>query len=521
MSTPSSIIHICSGVRLDNRYQHTIYFSSLANQLAYFSGKVVKTFSNYTYLRKSWSVKVMATMEQARSWSYLYFQNGSGKYYFYFINNIEYINDNTVELFLELDVMQTYAFDYSLLRSFVEREHASTDAVGGNIVEEGLELGDLRVIQESEVSLQDLCVLIQSTYDPITTTEENTDTVLAGNFNGVFSGLGIYATNMSDWQALGAKLKLLDDYGKSDGIITMWMYPKELVQLTSDYSWTDGKVTKEVNAITSIYKEVARNTKTSGAYTPRNNKLLTYPFNFLYVTNNSGAAAVYRFERFGDPTACNFRLVGALSPEGQVKLYPLNYNGVQHNFEEGVAMGDFPTCAWNQDTYKLWLAQNQNSQNFAMAMGGLSIAGGFVMGAVNPMAGAGAVVGGASTIASILSQRADKEIQPPQARGQHSASVGVANDLHNFTIKWKSVGIEYAKIIDDYFDMYGYKTLRVKVPNTHVRENWTYTKTIGCTISGNFCTEDKTKIESIFDNGVTFWMNGDSIGNYSLSNNTL
>ena len=112
MSNPQSIINICSGVRLNPSYEHTIYFDTATAQYNYFAGKVVKSFPAYSYLRKSWNIKVASTMEEAKTWTYLFFQNGSGKLYFYFITNIEYVNDNTVELSLEIDVMQTYMFDY-------------------------------------------------------------------------------------------------------------------------------------------------------------------------------------------------------------------------------------------------------------------------------------------------------------------------------------------------------------------------------------------------------------------------
>lgn len=526
MSTPSSIINICSGVRLNSKYEHTIYFANASAQLSYFAGKVVKTFSAYSYLRKSWNIKVDATMEQAKTWSYMYFQNGTGKYYFYFINNIEYINDSTVELSLELDVMQTYMFDYSLLECFVEREHTSTDNIGEHIVEEGIDVGDIRVVSEEPVSeLIDLCVLVMATYNPATTTAENRDIVLSANYNGVFSGLGIYAVNVSDWKTWGEKLKFLDEEGMSDGIVAMWMYPKELVALGSGDSWESHKVPMPAIGVSYLSKTVRRNDNTSGSYTPRNKKLLTYPYNFLYLTNNTGGSAVYRYERFGDPLNCSFKIVGSLSPDGNVKIYPLNYNGASHNYDEGVLLSGFPSCAWNQDVYKLWLAQNQNQQNLALGVAGLKIAGG-VVGAVST-GGIGAVMGvstiasGAMDIANILAQRADKEIQPPQAKGNHSTSVNVVNGWQTFTLQRKSLGVEQAKILDDYFDMYGYKVNTVKTPNRKARQNWTYTKTIGCHINGNLCNEDIAKIESIYNNGVTFWANGDSIGNYSLSNNTI
>ena len=522
MSTPSSTIRVCSGVKLTNDYLHTIWFNNLDEQLTYFAGKVVKTFSAYTYIRKSWSIKVDATMEQARKWSYLYFQNGTGKTYFYFINNIEYINDNTVELFIEMDVMQTYMHDITLHKCFVQREHANTDHIGDNTVDESLDMGDLKVIDEVQVPLSDLCVLVLATYNPITTSAEHTDTILASRYNGVFGGLGVYAVNMADWEAWGTKLNLLDEYGKSDGIISMWMYPKALVTLAEGESWEDGHVTKVVKGAGEIFKNSARNTETSGGYVPRNKKLLTHPYNFLYVTNNSGAAAIFKYERFSDPTDCNFKIVGALSPEGTAKLYPINYNGLQHNFEEGVTLGGFPTCSWNQDVYKLWLAQNQNQQNLAIFTGalkiGVGVVGGVATGGLGGVLASEGVTSGVGEIASILAQRKDMSIQPEQAKGNHSASVNVVAGFQTFNIQRKSITNEYAKILDDYFDMYGYQTNRVKIPERNCRENWTYTKTIGCHVSGNICTDDLRKIESIFDNGITHWMNGDSIGNYGLSN---
>ena len=417
-------------------------------------------------------------------------------------------------------------FDYTLRSCFVEREHASTDAIGDNTVEENLNTGELKVISDEDVDIHNLCILMLSTFDPILTTKDTTVSHEAKTYNGVFSALGLYATNITDSKSLGVKLSQLDTWGKSEGIIALWMYPKSLVQLADGESWEDGTLTHKVSGATSLFKDVTRNTKTSDSYTPKNNKLLTYPFNFIYVTNNMGGAGVFRYERFGDPSTCNFKIMGALTPEGCVKMYPLNYNGIQHNFEEGLTLSGYPTCAWNQDVYKLWLAQNQNQHNLTSLTSALTIAGGSASVVGGALTGNAAMVGagvgmvshGASTVASLNAQKKDMAIQPPQAKGQHSASVNVSASFQTFTVQKKSVSDEYARIIDDYFTMYGYQTNRVKVPARRVRENFTYTKTVNCHVTGNLCTEDLLKIQSIYDNGITFWVNGDSIGNYSLSN---
>lgn len=520
MSTPQSTIYICSGVRLNSRYDHTIYWSSTSARNQYFAGKVVKSLSAYTYIRKSWTLKVEATLEQARTWNYLYFTNDASRYWFYFIENVEYINDNTVELTLELDVMQTYALDYTPRRCFVERQHVSDDTIGVNVTDENLELGELVTNAVKEPSLASLCILIYSTIalDPSNFNAENPKRILSANYGGVFSGMGVYAVPATKWEALGASLDLLDENGHSDAIINIVMYPQSLVTLASGYSFSDDYIFHPVSKSTSLYMEVDRPATVNG-YTPRNNKLLTYPYSMLYVTNNLGESAVYRYERFGDPTACNFRIAGTVTGDNAVRLYPLNYNGEQHNAENGLTLGNFPTCAWNQDAYKLWLAQNQNQHRYSNATSAVLIAGG--VGAIatgNVIAGVGAIGGGIAQITSHLAQKADMAIQPPHSKGAQSSSVNINIGAQIFTAKKKSVTAAQARIIDDFFDIYGYKINRQKTPVRNARENWTYVKTIGSNVTGNFCDEDIRKINEIFDKGITFWKNGDSIGDYSLSN---
>lgn len=528
MSTPQSVIKICSNVRLNHSYEHTIYFGTLAEQRNYFAGKVVKSFSAYTFLRKSWNVKVAATMDEARTWNYLFFTNTGAKTYYYFITNIEYVNDNTVELSLKMDVLQTYHFDYQLLDSFVEREHALYDNIGDNLLDEGLELGEFVVNKKYNMSeLNDLCVLIMTTVEPNNTNADGTTIIAGSNVGRVFSGLGVVAASMDNWSALASKLQELDTLGLSDGIITMWMYPKALVGLASGYSWDDDNVTKRVasNRTETVQEPIFMNHEIDG-YEPKNNKLYTHPYNFLYVTNNDGGCATYHYERF-QSGQCNLNVCGAISPDAQMKLYPLNYNGDAMNYDEGLMGQKFPTCAWNQDAYKLWLAQNQSQQTLSLVSGGLMVAGGVIGGAMTAGTGIGAAAGfgtalsGLNQIASTLAQRKDMSVQPPQAKGQHSANVNVAQEYGTFTILQKSIDAYHAEMIDHFFDLYGYKTSLVKQPNRYVRENWTYTKTIGCHIAGNLCTEDLVEIESIYNKGVTFWKNGDSIGDYSLSNKPL
>lgn len=535
MAIPQSKIHICAGVPLDARYNHSIVFDTLEKQIEYFTSKTVKNFYNYTYLRRTWDMKVSCSFENAREWCYLYFQNtDDGKYWFYFINHVEYENDNMVKLSLELDVLQTYMFDYTLGKCFIERQHTTTDEVGQHTVDEGLETGELINRATQDVTeLNDLCILVYSTFDPNHKDPNNTDNYLpwrSSYYGRVFSGMGIYAVAVSDSINFGGKLEEFSEAGAIDGVINMFMYPTKLVKLGSvsadqAQTWSDGIVCKYIVNGDTFTKDIGKQTKI-GSYTPKNKKLLCYPYNLLYASNNAGAAAAFRYERFSGEN-CTFKFVGCYAPDGSVKMVPQNYNGVSDNYEEGFSLGTFPTCAWNSDMYKVWLAQNQNSTAVSAGVAAISVVGGAgaaIAGAftANPVligGGVAAMGNGLNSVFSLMAAEKDQQVQPLQARGNHSVNVNVANGKQTFTFYKKTVTEERARMIDDYFTTYGYKLARVDTPNIKARPKFTYIKTVGChLLDAKMNTEDRTKIETIFDNGLTFWRDANGVCNYSVDN---
>lgn len=554
MSTPQTTIYICSGVRLNSKYEHSIYFANASEQREYFAGKVVKTLPAYSYVRRSWKLKVGATMSEALTWNYLYFRNASSdpSYYYFFINNVEYVNDETVELELELDVIQTYLFRFQLLPCFVEREHTQTDAIGEHVLDEGLDLGEYTNTDETDVKeLTRYSLLAMSNYSLLITptSEPNVDTSGVANitynaFGGVVNTIPIYgcrlegktgypgttgyniSTVIADLVDIHKYLAKFDGEGLTDNIVSMWMYPSDLL----DFVFEDNTVTpfQVLGGTRTIEKTIPKIMDFDG-YTPANNKLYTYPFNFLYATNNMGDAAIYRYEKFSNTDEPKFEIKGSCTPEGGIRLSPLNYNGVAKAYEEGLTLSSFPSCAWNADPYKLWLAQNQHQLEHADAMATLKIAAG-VGGAVGSLAtgnvvGAvgslGAVVSGVSDIYGLIAQKKDADAQPIQARGTYSPSANFVNRKHTFTFYNRRIDYEHAKIIDDFFTMFGYKVNTLKYPNINARKAFTYVKTRGCHATGNICNSDIKTIEEIFDRGVTFWKDGDKIGVYGQDNSPI
>lgn len=142
---PSTTIHLLKGVPLDNTYKHTVIFPDNNTQHAtFFNNFEAKELRNNTYQRvNKGRLRVGILADEIYGYNYMMFRNVNygSKWFYAFITNMEYVNDVTTEIYYEIDVMQTYHFDYQLMPSYVEREHSATDRVGEHLLPEPVELG--------------------------------------------------------------------------------------------------------------------------------------------------------------------------------------------------------------------------------------------------------------------------------------------------------------------------------------------------------------------------------------------
>ena len=220
-------------------------------------------------------------------------------------------------------------------------------------------------------------------------------------------------------------------------------------------------------------------------------------------------------------------MICGMSCNPEIALVPEAYNGEQgtsFNYIEKLVMKDFPQIAWSIDTYKIWLAEQGTENTLQFVSGGASA----VMGMATLMAGAstgagavvagGAIIGGLMTSAHARSQEIIAQNKPSQSKGVSSGTVDVATRTKDFYFRQMQISLQNAKIIDDFFTMYGYACCRVKKPNLNSRPRWNYVKTKGCIAVGSAPSDEIKKICSIYDKGITFWKNASEVGNYSLNN---
>lgn len=543
-------------VPLESDNAHTFWFDNATEQNKYFKQHLAELpnvienpIMNCTYLRKENIIRYPANYEHLIGANYvMYLNSTSNKYYYAFITKMEYINEGMTNIYIETDVMQTWLCDkdYHVNYSFVEREHVDDDTIGKHTYPEGLETGDYVInnVVKWEDSLYDFMVCVGTTVD----LNNGLSNVGGELYGGLYSGVKYYMVN---YRQAGEITKTLAKEGKVDALVAMFACPSNFV----DFREVSGGYAEVITSMASkvqpwqnkaddidgnyVYRtdKIVKPT-TFGSYTQiKNNKLFTYPYCYLNMTNGCGGNAIYKYELFKDTTydevydgyPCDFEIHSTICPSLSGFLVPLNYNGSKKNYQERLQMGKYPICAWSSDIFTNWLTQNGVniatgiiSGTAQASLGIASVIAAPATGGASVAMGVGIATSGFAQISSTIGEIYQRELVPPQAEGQlTSADVAYSSQQLTFIGLQMAIKPEMAQIIDDYFTMYGYKVCRVKKPLTKHRARYWFTKTIDVHIDGNIPVEDLEKIKAVYNKGFTYWIDRDNIGDYSISNNII
>ena len=407
-------------VPLENDYKNTLYFANAQAQQTYFQSRIIGSYSygNFTYQRKDQIIRVPEQYDKIYNCNYVMYQNAnySNKWFYAFVNELEYINDGRTDLHIETDVMQTWMFDYTVKASFVEREHTDDDTPGNNTVPENLETGEY-VINAHLVDNynQKLTIVAASTISP-----GELAPFLGGIYNNIPSGVAYYRFNRmydplhTDPNTLQEFLNDLAGAGKSDAIVGLFLAPQ---WLAGGEEWPNVYIPDSMN-VDTFDLGISKLTSLDG-YTPRNKKLLTYPYVYINMSNGQGASAIYNQELWNidGNDEMVFRVSGCLTPGCSIRGIPINYKNTQYAFDEGLTLGKFPQINWTTDQYTNWLTQN-----------GVNIAIGLTSSAATTIGGAAtgnvAVAStGAMGIANTLAEVYKHSLMPPQAEGNLNLSL--------------------------------------------------------------------------------------------------
>ena len=520
-------------VRFDVTKEHQITFLDGVAQVDYFKNQlrgIVLEASSYQ--RKEFKIRFPALIDDIQQFNYAIVQNKpeSYKYYFYYISDMEYISDELTDVTIKLDVFQTFQFDFHYLKSYVEREHTNNDSVGSNTIPEGLETGTFIINSTQRMSsLMNYIYMIQ--------VKRSLDGVvwLSTDLGGIRYSGGFYAVNGYDMVA-----QIIEWYAENtpqtgitiDDIVSIYMVPSYFLPAPFRPATNSYEIVYSYSSASEIDYSISKPSSIDG-YTPKNKKLLTKEFNYLVVSNESGATSELYYENF-TTSNCQFLIEGVPVPSASGRISPKAYgnagSGANYN-PYSIPFGKMPIIDSNYDYYKIWL--NNNSFNLttgAIETGLESIAGGLQLGVSAFTGNVEGMISGGTRGLGIYGYAYDMfkkfhEVKriPPQTIS-HSANGDVLNALHEniFVFYQFCIKREYAQIIDEFLSKFGYKTLKIKVPNITGRSNWNYVKTIeACVDSESVPKKYIEEFKDMLNRGITFWHNPATFMDYSQSNNIV
>lgn len=535
---PNTKVHWLRNVPLDDTYDHTIYFADAGKQEEYFISKKKFTDTNMTYQRaENGIIRVQRSADTMYDVNYIMFQNTAfgTKWFYAFVTGVEYVNNITCNIRYEIDVLQTWFFDFVFEYCFIERQHTLTDHIGDNIAPEPLETGEYVVTDYKPLTpMSDMLVLIA-----IVDTSKVSDGQL---YDGIYGGCKLYAYKSDDVESIN---DMLSTYAEApDSVVSMYMCPAILIPEVPDGGKLIASKSNGVETVIStdsINKIIADGNGDFGGYVPKNNKLYTYPYNYFNLDNASGNTLPLRYEFFKNHRPV-ISITGTITQPVRVVARPCNYKGVADYSELGgyttlntecITLESYPMCSWNTDAFKAWIAQNSipiaiNTISTVATLGMTSDHRNAILDNKgiedsSPLRdGIDTKVSAINGIAGILTSSYRASISADICRGTiNNGGVNTANNKQQFYSCRCHVSNYFAKMIDNFFSMYGYAINLLQVPNVNARPHWTYIKTRNCTLTGSIPADAMNAICKIHDNGITYWKNGNEVGNYSLDNSPV
>lgn len=535
---PSGTIKLYTGVPLSPDHNDVIYFQSDNGAVAALDNYASKTFSEESYTRSErGKLRIAALADDLLLFNYLSWCNnmplGQKKYFFAFVTNVGYVNNNCTEISYIIDNYMTWFSSVWLGECFVEREIPASDRIGEHTVDEGIDTGDLVNSFSTTYDFgNDYYYLFQASTDEHGNPRDR-------YVNGISCPLYYFTMPVGSaleeivnyYHGINPTGDTQENTNNPDNMISINIIPKFLADQVGNDS-----------GISSDTYHFARPSGDIDGYAPKNNKLYTYPYSRINISNNSGTITEYRWELFENPQSMtvDFQIIGTTMGNPSILCYPLLYDRVGAKYDNAIAMTNFPPIPWINDTYKAFIAQNKAnivSSLIGVVFGGAGAAGAVASGGISKSGGEGAMGAmgaGLATIGAVAGIAAGPVKSAlamlSEQKAHQFAPSGVANlaqsdmimllskrmrfDFYNVTVKR-----EYAKIIDDFFSAFGYAIRRIKTPDIHARAYWSYVKTCGCILNGSAPAQAKTDIINMFDRGVRIWTNIKNIGNFDLPNN--
>lgn len=540
-------IILCQGIKLDKDFVNVLSYDE-SSMVSLCRNNMIATSSSYSILDPTInSIDVSLSYASCIYANYIAFKNPhyGNKWYFGFVNKVKYVSNNCTTIEFDVDVFSTWYSSMNIGQAFIEREHVSDDTVGLHTIEEGLETGDYIIKGCSRVTdklgAANYIVAVNKYLSDHGMGQMPSQTI----YGNLFSGF-VYLYFNSDTQVRNL-IKAYNGWGQIDNIINIFTIGGNMLSLTPTKhtidSWGSGDLDVYYAEVPATIRPISietnvqflHNTVIDG-YTPKNNKLLCFPYQYLSINNNAGNEVIYKYEEALNNTP-TFNIEGVICPGCSIKLYPTNYKRYDaipypndphlypKEYNLGLTAAKFPNCSWSTDAYTNWLTQNAVNEKFE------DINFGYNQFKSLPSEGSPNFKSGGEIAENYLSLQLDRlqrrknaEFIPNQTRGNaNSGDVAFSANVLTFYASVITIKREFAVMIDNFFSRYGYCVNEIKTPNILSRTKFNYIK-VGAgdeLVHGNIPASDLEIINKIFRRGTTIFHDYSTFGDYTQTNSIV
>lgn len=553
MATPLGQIWLLKNMGWSKDYKHTRYFANATDQHSWIcdssrwaASGMPKTGQNYIKDPLRGSIRVEGHQENYLDTSYMCFQNTdiyespNQPYVYAFIDDCRFVNNNVMEFDYTVDVLQTYLLSgkASVRESLVVRENVNKDV--DNVVSNEASKNTFGTHIEPETVVSDRYVYRNIRKSTFYDANLSKWSVLVYASKARSEGNNIKSMGIRDGlpQGLYCNVFMPDDSSTSNPHTAYekfvdWMNSRN----DDEYAdWVE-KIVAVVAVPSEFIDESQGGLKTKDTwngsvyvnahitdidgYTPVNKKLLTYPYNGHYLSNQDGDTEdiAYEFMHINNSGQMRFKLIFAVQPQPECVVAPYGYKGYPEgnvNYDAKMVIKNYPMIPWIAESYKQYLGSQGMSNAYNVVSSGVKGAiGGALMG--NPLAGSALGV-----IDMINRQGLQGRQASMGADSVHLASNSAMWAVGEKTIMdcQKCICKEDAKRFDMYFTQYGYAVNTLKKPDfTNTKFYHHFVQTQNCVVSGGAPSSALEEIQSIFNRGITFW--DGNIGNYVDSDGVI
>lgn len=522
-------------------------YPSRAEQISTIQGLLSHKYEHINIIRRDSDLILKGVNEDLTQCNYLMYQNKdiSDKWYFAFIDNVQYNSLNSVIISHTIDVWQTYQFDITYYKNLILRSHVakSADTVGRWLAPEPINIApeferkhnvfnnlswvpqyvlhSTSVFNNStkkyEYKGNGTGATLSAEYGIFVDDDDDVQTVVK-NYGKLSAAEALKSNDddeYSNWiadlltgQTIDKAVKLIS----TTSISQLQDHRNELIGLYAIPAWVhDGTNKYATNNIKkkAVTVELPTTTLACG-YAPRNKKMLSSLCKAYLFYNENGFKLPLKPELFTSG-----------SPSFTVKSTELSTNGFI------LQIGSYAdyTAKTNKISYRCEnrLGYDANT-GLDKVLNTLTSAVGVVnaVGSVASQAFAGNVGGAVQGAVGAVQQ----SINMIDALGQRGVSTGASGDIMSITENrampvFADVSPTEAqcRYIDDYLDVYGYAINEIGKISTYMknRSNWNYIQVANCNIKVSAPNDDVNKLKQMFESGVTIWHK--NFGDYDQANN--